>query len=91
MGTFCSETSANRHNSGKFEILIALQIDLIWLFLHFWFSKFPRGGPLDHPTGDTRGNLGSHFFIQPLCHAATPTSLSSAHTYIKTLFAMHLM
>ena len=43
MGTFSSETSANWHKSGKFETLIALQNDLRWLFLHSWFSKFPRG------------------------------------------------
>ena len=45
MGIFSSEISANRHNSGKFETLIALQNDLRWLLLHSWFSKFPRGRP----------------------------------------------
>ena len=39
MRTFSPETSAN---SGKFETLIALQNDQRWLFLHTWFSKFPR-------------------------------------------------
>ena len=128
MGTFSSETSENRHNSGKFETLIALQNDLRWLLLlgkawnkwglsplkhlqidnsgkfetlialqndlrwvllHSWFSKFPRGRPPDHPTRrDTRGNFGSHSFIQPLRHAAIPS-----HTDTKknmSLFARHL-
>ena len=49
MGTFSSETSANRHNSSKFETLIALQNDLRWLLLHSWFSKFPRGRPPGPP------------------------------------------
>ena len=46
MGTFSSETAANRPNSGKFETLNTLQNDLIWLLLHSWFSFFfPGGGP----------------------------------------------
>ena len=69
------KTSANKH-SGKSEILIALQNDPRWRLLHSWFSKFPRGGGggvPDHPTRkDTRGNFGSHYFIQPLRHAGTP-------------------
>ena len=52
MGTFSSETAANRHNSGKFETLNALQNDLMWLPLHSWFSKFFGGGPPDPPTRD---------------------------------------
>ena len=40
MGTFSSETAANRHNSGKFETLKRFANDLIWLLLHSWFSKF---------------------------------------------------
>ena len=44
MGTFSSETSANRHNSGKFETLIALQNDLRWFLQLSWLSK-SGGGP----------------------------------------------
>ena len=47
MGTFSSETAANRHNSDKFETLNTLQNDLIWLLLHSWFSFFSGGGPPD--------------------------------------------
>ena len=39
MGTFSSATDENRHNSGKFETLNALQNDLIRLLLHSWFSN----------------------------------------------------
>ena len=87
MGTFSSETSANRHNSGKFETLIALQNDPRWLLLHSWFSKFPRGRPPDLPTRkDARWNFGSRF-LSNLCATPPPTS----HTDTKTLlFARHL-
>ena len=68
MGIFSSETSANRHNSGKFETLIALQNDMRWFFLHSWFSKFPPS-----LQEEILGKfLGSHSFIQPLRYAATP-------------------
>ena len=93
MGTFSSETSAN---SGKFETLIALQNDPRWLFLHTWFSNFPRGSPPpppplppDHPTRRvTWGNFGSHSSIQPLPHAATPPP--SYTDTKKLLFSRHL-
>ena len=91
MGTFSSETFANRHNSGKFETLIALQNDPRWFLLHSWFSKFSRGRSPHHPTRrDTLGNFGSHPFIQPLCHTTMPPPPHS-HTDTKTLlFARHL-
>ena len=64
MGTFSSETSANRHNSSKFETLIALQNDTRWLllqscffffFFFFFFLISPWEAPPDHPTRrDTR-------------------------------------
>ena len=57
MGTFSSETAANRHNSGKFETLNALKNDLIWLLLHSWFSKFFRGRTPGPPTTGTHGNI----------------------------------
>ena len=50
MGTFSSETVANRHNSGKFDTLNVLQNDLLWLLLHSWFSKFFGGGPPSPPS-----------------------------------------
>ena len=86
MGTFSSETSANKY-SGKFETLMALQNDPRWLLMHSWFSKCPRGWPPDHPTRtDTRGHFGSHYFIQPLCHADIPTP-----TPITILIAKHVV
>ena len=49
MGTFSSESAANKHNSGKFETLNALQNDLIWLLLHSWFSFFFTGEDIRAP------------------------------------------
>ena len=53
------------------------------------FQNLPDGGPPDYPTRrDThKGNFGSHFFIQPLRHAA----ITLSHTDTKSLlFARHL-
>ena len=93
MGTFSSETSANRHNSGKFEILIALQNDLRWLLLHSWFSKFPRGW---FPGPPYKKRYTGEFWISFFYPTSAPWCylhpLSSAHTDTKNLsFARHLI
>ena len=91
MGTFSSETSANKHNSDKIETLIALQNDPRWLFLHSWFSKFPRGRSPGPPYKKRyTGKFGISFFCPTFVPRRHPTSLSSAHTDTKTLFARHL-
>ena len=80
MGTFFSETSANRHNSGKFETLIALQNDLRWLLLHSWFSKSGGG-----PRITLQEEILGVFLLSNLCATLPPPS----HTDTKTLlFAM---
>ena len=76
MGTFSSETSANGHNSSKFETLIALQNDLRWLLLHSCFSKFPRGRP-------------PRTTLQEVMHGEI-LGLILSHTDIKMLFSRQL-
>ena len=80
MRTFCSETSANRHNSGKFEILIALQNDLRWLFLHSWFSKFPWGRSPGPPYKRYTGKFGISFFY--------PTSVPRRHPHLPLISSL---
>ena len=93
MVTFSSETSANRHNWGKFETLIALQNDLRWLSCILGFQIFPGRGPL--PPGPPymkryTGKFGISFFY-PTSAPHRPPPPSSAHADIKTLFARHLI
>ena len=59
MRTSSSETAANRHNSGKFETLNALQNDLIWLPLHSCFSFFFSGEDPRPPTRGIHGKITS--------------------------------
>ena len=93
MGTSSSETSANRHNSGKSEILIALQNDPRWHLLHSWFSKFPRVCPPGPPYKKRyMGKFWISFFYPTSVPRRHLHPLSSAHTGTKTLlFARHLI
>ena len=93
MGTFSSETSANKL-SGKFETLIALQNDPRWLLLHSWFSKFPRGlapGP-PYKKRYTGKFWNSLFYPTSVLrrHSPPPPTTPSSYWCKTRLFVGHL-